>query len=183
MRKNQSHLFFFFATWRRSIVRLKIEDVPPKNWLSAWPAVPPVARVGLSKHVPARHLGLELGADQEGAAHLAMQRVRLLGRRREAFVKHHRDEAVDPLRGALSAEVERPRRREGLAQDHHGVHVGVLHRLPEETSSTIGSGVFFFLPFSFFFFCKLPWIQIRWGTSCLWSAAGPPLDFDVQLRW
>lgn len=91
--------------------------------------IPPVVVVGLLEHVPAGHLGLEFGADEEGAAHLAVQRVRLLGRRRQALPQHHWDQSVDALGGALSAEVEGLRGGEGLAEDHHRVHVGVLHHL------------------------------------------------------
>ena len=45
--------------------------------------VAPVLAVGLLEHVPAADLGLEAGADEEGAAHLTVQRIGLLrGRRR-----------------------------------------------------------------------------------------------------
>lgn len=62
-----------------------------------------------------------------------MQGVGLLRGRGEALPQHHRDQLVDPLRGALLAEVEGLLGGEGLAQDHHGVHVGVLHGLQRTT--------------------------------------------------
>lgn len=101
----------------------------PNPSLCVWPCVLPVVGVGLLEHVPAGDLGFEFGADEEGAAHLAVQGVRLLGRRRQALPQHHRDESVDALGGVLAAEVEGLGGGEGLAEDHHGVHVGVLHRL------------------------------------------------------
>lgn len=95
-------------------------------------AAPPVVLVCLLEHVLALKLGIQPRADEEGAAHLAMQRVRLLGRRGEAVFEHHRDQVVDPLGGGLGTEVEGVRGREGLAEDHHRVHVSVHHCL--ETS-------------------------------------------------
>lgn len=89
----------------------------------------PIVIVGLLEHVPAGDLGLEFGADEEGAAHLAVQRVGLLGRRCQPLPQHHGDQSVDALGGALSAEVKGLRRGEGLAEDHYRVHVGVLHHL------------------------------------------------------
>lgn len=89
----------------------------------------PVLLIRRLEHVLALQLGVEPGADEEGAAHLAVQRVRLLGRRREPLLEHHRDEVVDPLGGGLGAEVEQLCGGEGLAEDHHRVHVSVYHRL------------------------------------------------------
>lgn len=92
-------------------------------------SVPPVVPVRLLEHVLAGYLSFEFGADEEGAAHLAVEGVRLLWRRREALPQHHRDELVDTLGGALSSKVKGLLRGEGLPEDHHCVHVGVLHRL------------------------------------------------------
>lgn len=58
-----------------------------------------------------------------------MEGVRLLRRRREAVAQHDGDEALDALGGALGAEVEGLRGREGFAQDHHRLHMGVLEGL------------------------------------------------------
>lgn len=58
-----------------------------------------------------------------------MQRVRLLRRRREPVSEHDRDEVVDPLSGGLRAKVEDLVGGKGLAQDHHGVNMGVCHGL------------------------------------------------------
>lgn len=44
----------------------------------------PVVVVGLLEHVLARYFSFEFGADEEGAAHLAVEGVRLLGWRGEA---------------------------------------------------------------------------------------------------
>lgn len=92
-------------------------------------SVLPVVGVRLLEHVPAGDISLEFGADEEGAAHLAVEGVGLLGRRRESLPQHHRDEAVDALGGALGPEVEGLLRGEGLPEDHHRVHVGILHHL------------------------------------------------------
>lgn len=89
----------------------------------------PVVAVGLLEHVLAGDFSFEFGADEEGAAHLAVEGVRLLGRRRESLPQHHGDQAVDALGGALSSEVKGLLRGEGLPEDHHCVHVGVLHHL------------------------------------------------------
>lgn len=43
--------------------------------------------------------------------------------------EHDGDEVVDALRGALRSEIKRLLGGEGLAQDHHRIHVGVLHGL------------------------------------------------------
>lgn len=92
----------------------------------------PVLLVSRLEHVLAAQLGVEPGADEERAAHLPVQRVRLLRWRREAMFEHHRDEVVDPLGGGLTAELEGLRGGEGLAEDHHRVHVSVYHRLGGE---------------------------------------------------
>lgn len=101
------------------------------------PSVPPVVAVGVLEHVRTGYFSFEFGADEEGAAHLAVEGVRLLGRRRESLSQHHGDEAVDPLRGALGAEVKRLGGGEGLPEDHHRVHVGVLHRLVTGTQKLV----------------------------------------------
>lgn len=93
----------------------------------------PVLLVRLLEHVLALQLGVEPGADEERAAHLAVQRVRLLRGRGEPVLQHHGDQVVDPLGGGLGAEVEGLVRREGLAEDHHRVHVGVYHCLTTNT--------------------------------------------------
>lgn len=105
---------------------------PSNGSVAGWSAVLPVVLVRRLEHVFALQLGIQPGADEEGAAHLAMQRVRLLGRRGEAVFEHHRDQVVDPLGGGLGTEVEGLHGREGLPEDHHSVHVSVQHRL--ETS-------------------------------------------------
>lgn len=89
----------------------------------------PVVVVGILEHVLAGYLGFEFGADEERAAHLAVEGVRLLRRRCESLPQHHRDEAVDALGGALSSKVKGLLRGEGLPEDHHCVHMGVLHSL------------------------------------------------------
>lgn len=98
-------------------------------------SVLPVVGVRLLEHVFARDLSFEFGADEEGAAHLSVEGVGLLGRRRESLPQHHWDEAVDALGGALRSEVEGLHGGEGLAEDHHRVHVGVLHRLNDRTAA------------------------------------------------
>ena len=94
-------------------------------------ALGPVVAVDVVEHVLAGQLGVEARADEEGAAHLAVQRVGLLGRRGQSLLQHDRDQVVDALGGALRAEVERLFGGEGLPQDHHRVHVGVNHGLGE----------------------------------------------------
>ena len=89
----------------------------------------PVLPVALLEHVVAAELGAEAGADEEGPAHLAVQRIGFLRGRGQPLLQHDGDEVVDALRGRLGAEVEGLDGRERLAQDHHGVHVGVDHRL------------------------------------------------------
>lgn len=66
-----------------------------------------VTAVYIQKHVPARYPCIQFGADEEGAGHLSVEGVRLLGRRGEAVAKHDGDEALDALRRALDAKVER----------------------------------------------------------------------------
>lgn len=94
-------------------------------------SLPPlhVGVVHVQEHVPAGDAGLQLGADQEGASHLAVERVGLLGGRSEAVAQHDGDEVLDALRGALRAEVEGLGGRERFAEDHHGLDVGVLKGL------------------------------------------------------
>ena len=92
-------------------------------------SVLPVVGISLLEHVFAGNFSIEFGADEEGAAHLAVEGVGFLWRRRESLPQHHRDEAVDALCGALRSEVEGLLRGKGLPEDHHRVHVGVLHRL------------------------------------------------------
>ncbi len=43
--------------------------------------------------------------------------------------EHHRDEVVDSLSGGLGAKVKRRWGGEGLAEDHHSIHVSVYHCL------------------------------------------------------
>jgi len=108
-----------------------------RDWPSSWggggrrrPPLP-VLPVGLLEHVVAAQLGVEAGADEEGAAHLAVQRIGLLRGRSQPLLQHDGDEVVDALRGRLGAEVEGLGGRERLAQDHHRVHVGIHHGLGE----------------------------------------------------
>lgn len=89
----------------------------------------PVLLVSRLEHILAAQFGVEPGADEEGASHLAVQRVRLLRWWGEAVLEHHRDEVVDSLGGGLAAELEVLRGGEGLSEDHHSVHVSVDHRL------------------------------------------------------
>ena len=91
-----------------------------------------VGPVDVPEHVAARDAGVQLGADEEGAGHLAVQGVGLLGRRGQPVPEHHRDQVVDPPRRALGPEVEGLRGLEGLAQDHHRLHVRLLERLRRE---------------------------------------------------
>lgn len=58
-----------------------------------------------------------------------MEGVGLLRGRGEALLQHHGDQVVDALRGALGPEVKGLRGGEGLTQDHHRIHMGVLHGL------------------------------------------------------
>lgn len=66
-----------------------------------------VTVVNIQKHVPARYPCIQFGADEEGAGHLSVEGVRLLGRWGEAVAKHDGDEALDALRCALDTKVER----------------------------------------------------------------------------
>lgn len=95
----------------------------------AGPPVFPVVAVGLLEHVLAGDLSFEFGADEEGAAHLPVEGVGFLRRWRQSLPQHHGDEAVDALGGALCSEVKGLLGGEGLAEDHHRIHMGVLHRL------------------------------------------------------
>lgn len=95
-----------------------------------------VGVVDVQEHVLAGDFGAKLGADEEGAGHLAVQGVGLLGGRGEAVTQHDGDQTLDPLRGALGAKVKGVRVGEGLAQNHHSLHVGVLERLGREGIST-----------------------------------------------
>lgn len=101
-------------------------------------APPPleVAVVHVQEHVPARDPRVELGADEEGAGHLPVEGVGLLGRGGEAVAQHDGDEALDALRRALDAKVEGLGRGEGLPQDHHRLHVGVLEGLTHDRRVT-----------------------------------------------
>lgn len=65
-----------------------------------------VSLIDAEEHFSAGNPCLELGANEEGASHLAVERVRLFWRRSEAVTEHHRDQIVDTTRRALSAEVE-----------------------------------------------------------------------------
>lgn len=81
-----------------------------------------------------------------------MQRVGFLRRRRETLLQHDRDQAVDALRGALSTEIERHGRGKRLTQNHHRIHVGVLHSLQKTTGLDKKAQVFFLLLLLFCFF-------------------------------
>lgn len=100
-------------------------------------AIFPVVAVGLLEHVFAGYFSFEFGADEEGATHLAVEGVGLLGGWGESLPQHHGDEAVDTLGGALRPEVEGLLGGEGLPEDHHRVHVGVLHRLMRDTTVSL----------------------------------------------
>lgn len=97
-------------------------------------APPPldVTVVYVQKHVPARDPRIQLGADEEGAGHLSVEGVGLLGRGGEAVAQHDGDEALDALRCALDAKVEGLGRSERLSEDHHRLHVGVLEGLTHD---------------------------------------------------
>lgn len=96
-------------------------------WLMV--SVSPVVVVGLLEHLLAGYFCFKFGADEEGATHLSVEWVRFLGRRRQSLLQHHGDEFVDALGGALTSKVKGNLGREGLAEYHHCIHVGVLHRL------------------------------------------------------
>lgn len=65
-----------------------------------------VGVIDIEEHFSAVDSCLQLGADEEGSSHLAVERVCLLGGRSESVAQHHRDQVVDTPRCALSAEVE-----------------------------------------------------------------------------
>lgn len=88
-----------------------------------------VAIVHVQKHVSARDASVQLGADEEGAGHLAVEGVRLLRRRREPVSQHDGDEVLDALGGALGSEVKGLAGGKGFSQDHHCLHVGFGKRL------------------------------------------------------
>lgn len=126
-------------------VRVKLFNVAPTTqeaagWIMlqlvrrAGRSVFPVVAVGRLEHVLAGDFSFEFGANEEGAAHLPVEGVGFLWRRRQSLPQHHRDQAVDALGGALGPKVEGLLGGEGFAEDHHGVHVGVLHRLKHKTS-------------------------------------------------
>lgn len=70
-----------------------------------------------------------------------MEGVRLLGRWGEAVAQHDGDEAMDALRRALGAEVERLGWSECFPEDHHCLHVGFLKGLAHNNiwSSQLGA--------------------------------------------
>lgn len=82
-------------------------DMPTGSFSGFLLPICPVFSVGLVEHVLAADLGLQAGADEEGAAHLAVQRVGFLRRRSQTLLQHHRNQTVDPLRCALGTEVKR----------------------------------------------------------------------------
>lgn len=88
-----------------------------------------VGMVNVQEHVPAGYPSLQFGADEEGARHLSVEGVRLLGGWREAVAQHDGDEVLNALGGALGAEVEGFAGRKGFAEDHHSLHVGIHERL------------------------------------------------------
>lgn len=94
--------------------------------------ITPVVVVGLVEHVLAAELRIQAGADEEGAAHFAVQGISFFWWRDEPLFQHDGDEVVDALRGALRPEVKGLHRGKSLAQDHHRIHVGVHHDLDEE---------------------------------------------------
>lgn len=89
----------------------------------------PVLVIGILKHPLARQRCVQLGADEEGAAHLPVKRVGLFRRRGQPVLQHDGDEVVDALGGGLGAEIKGLARVESLPQDHDGVYVSVHHRL------------------------------------------------------
>lgn len=110
------------------------------TWLLATPLF--VSVVDLEEHFTAVKVCLQLGANEERASHLAVQRVRLLGRRSEPVTQHHRDQAVDATRRALSAEVEGVWRCKCFSQDHHRLHVSILERLWERHEREVKAWTF-----------------------------------------
>lgn len=81
------------------------------------------------EHVLTQELRIQPGADKKRAAHLTVERVRLLGRWGEPVFEHHRDEVVDSLGGGLGAKLEGVCGGEGLTKDHHCIHMGIYHCL------------------------------------------------------
>lgn len=88
-----------------------------------------VGVVHIEEHVLARYFRLQLGADEEGASHLAVEGVGLLRWRGEAVAEHDRDEALNALSSALSAEVEGLGGCEGFTENHHRFHVSICEGL------------------------------------------------------
>lgn len=112
-----------------------------KHWLvlcrvRRWRAAFPVLLIRHFEHLPALQLSIQPGADEERAAHLTVERVRLLGGRGEPVFEHHGDEVVDPLGGGLGTEVEGLRGGKSLAEDHHCIHVGIHHCLDNTSKKT-----------------------------------------------
>lgn len=106
------------------------------GWVKGrWRAAFPVLPICLLKHVLTAQLGIQPGADEERAAHLSVERVRLFWRRCESVFEHHRDEVVDSLGGGLRAKFKTLRGGEGLTKDHHRIYVGIYHCL-----DTVGWG-------------------------------------------
>lgn len=95
----------------------------------------PVLLIRRLEHVLTPQLGIQPGADEERAAHLSVQRVRLLRRRGESVSEHHGDEVVDSLGGGLTAELEGLCGGEGLSEDHHCIHMSMYHCLDTEQKS------------------------------------------------
>lgn len=85
--------------------------------------------VHIEEHVLAGYFRLQLGADEEGAGHLAVEGVGLLRWRGEAVAEHDRDEALNALSSALSAEVEGLSGRKGFTENHHCFHVSICEGL------------------------------------------------------
>lgn len=130
---------------------LKRASPPPPYWFlaclkervplepaRAWPAAlllglpPAVVAVGLLEHGLAGESGLQLGTDEEGAPHLPVQRVGLLGWGDETVPQHDGNQVVDLLGGALGAKIKGLIGGEGLPQDEDGIQVGVFHDLGQE---------------------------------------------------
>lgn len=101
-----------------------------------WRAAFPVLLIRHFEHLPALQLSIQPGADEERAAHLTVERVRLLRGRGEPVFEHHGDEVVDPLGGGLGTEVEGHRGGKSLAEDHHCIHVGIHHCLDNTRKKT-----------------------------------------------
>jgi len=75
------------------------------------------------------HAHIESRAEQENARQLAVNGVDLLGWRTQSMSHHCGHQGGQPLGGVLLAKIEVPVVAEDLAQNHHGVHVGLLHLL------------------------------------------------------